>query len=256
MRNVVQSIETPKDLSASNSSAERRKLLRVRTYLPVSVEIVDESGESSALRAVATDVAVEGLKLKSTSFQPEVGQTVRVNTVNALGSSGTQLGAIHCQVLWVQRTNREILVGLRYADNRDNMLRSWVRYLLQELGFDEKCTFQRQRFADGSGIPARIHAYEQSDPGPQSAEGKVCNLGVSGALLETKAEFKAGEAVEVELSLWRILPRLKVRGQVVEVKENANQRTYLHSIQFGIIPGQDMRLLGNYVINQLNQACA
>ncbi len=254
MRNVIQSIETPKDLSASSSSAERRKLLRVRTYLPVSVAGLDEA-EPVTVRAVATDIAVEGLKLKSTTFCPEVGQTVRVNPVNALGA-GTELGAIHCQVLWVQRGIRENLVGLRYADNRDNMLRSWVRYLLQELGFDEKCTFQRQRFAEGGGIPARIHACEQVLEGVQSAEGKVCNLGVSGALLETKSEFKAGDTVEVEMSLWRILPRLKLRGQVVDVKENGSQRTYLHSIQFGVIPGQDMRLLGNYVINQLNQACA
>lgn len=257
MRNIIQSIEIPKELDSSLNSGERRKIVRVQCYLPVWLVAAD--GQPSPLRGVVTNVAVDGLKLKVFGYLPAVGEVLKIEPQSQLGpvENGASPIPIQCQIQWIEQRPREVLVGVRFSDSRENMIRSWVRYMLAELGFDEKCTFQRQRTAEGKGIPVRMIGGEPVQAGhpnqPTSCEGLIRNLGISGALVETRQEFQVGQEVALEMSLWRILPSLTLHGRVVEVRESHNQQSNFVSVQFGIIAGPQMKLLGNYVINQINQ---
>lgn len=131
------------------------------------------------------------------------------------------------------------------------MLRSWVRYVLQELGFDENATYQKRRLLDQKAIPARV----LHGDAPMN-DARVTSLGISGALLESRHELPRGSRIEIEMSLWRILPTLAVPAQVLNVREDPQTRTFLHSMQFGTLEPGQIRLLGNYVINQINQTSA
>ena len=87
-------------------------------------------------------------------------------------------------------------------------------------------------------------------------DARVTSLGISGALLESRHELARGSRIEIEISLWRILPTLAVPAQVLSVREDPVTRTFLHSMQFGALEAPQIRLLGNYVINQINQTSA
>ena len=245
LRNVIQAIETNEGVDGTPSVAERRRILRVRSYFPVLLEIDGEQ-----FRATVTDLGIEGIKLKCPHGVLDTGQTFMVRS--AASMPGQDFGGVYCQALWIKPTRRDTIVGCRYADTRENMLRSWVRYVLQELGFDETCTYQRRRLAEQQSIPARVRHQGQSI----LSDARVTSLGIGGALLESRDELPRGTQVELEMSLWRILPTLSMPAQVLDVREDPSTRTFLHSMQFGTLQGPQIRLLGNYVINQINQTSA
>ena len=245
LRNVIQAIETPEGIEGTPNLAERRRILRVRSYFPV---VLDVDGQQ--FRGTVTDIGVEGIKLKSPQATFTAGQTFVVHCANS--APGFEFGGVQCQVLWIKPAGRDNIVGCRYADTREKMLRSWVRYVLQELGFDETSTYQRRRLAEQRAIPARVRHNGQN----VLSDARVTSLGIGGALLESRDELPPGVQVDLEMSLWRILPTLAVTAQVLEVREDPTTRTYLHSMHFGVLQGAQIRLLGNYVINQINQTSA
>jgi hypothetical protein len=244
LRNVIQSIEAldPRDLP--ENLAERRRALRIKTYCHVEVSV-----EGQNYKGIVTDMGLEGMRLKSQTAPLVVGLEVNLRCQQPMGVG--ELGVVRCQVLWVQRVGREFVAGLRYADTRDNMKRSWVRHLLQELGFDDSRTFQRRRHMRVDGfIPARIFFGEESllpDP-------RVINLGIGGALVESRHETPAEQDVELEISLWRILPTLCLPARIIEVRQEPGNGIYLHCLQFGDLTPEQIRLLGNYIINFINQS--
>ena len=242
LRNAIQAIETHEGYEGIPTPAERRRILRVRSYFPALIEAEGANG-----KATVTDLGIEGLRLRNAPNTFETGQVVLIHCSTSI--PGHDFGPVRCQVLWSRNEGREIQLGCRYADTKENMLRSWVRYVLQELGFDESCTYQKRRLTGQHAIPARVHQEGQA----VMPDAKVISLGISGALLESRHELPRSSLVDLELSLWRILPTLAVPAQVLETREDPATRTFLHSMQFGTLQVPQIRLLGNYVINQINQ---
>ena len=194
MRNVIQSIEAMDAQEISQSLAEKRRGLRVRSYAQVRVKLGDEEH-----KAVVTELGVDGLRLKSMEAPLAEGQELEV----FYGSTpaGAEAGPVRVQLAWVQRSGRELIGGARYADTRDNMRRSWVRYLLQEIGYDESHTYQRRKFIRvDAAIPARIFHGDECIV----AEARLVNIGIGGALLESTVPLVKGAVHTVEMSLWRI----------------------------------------------------
>ncbi len=243
LRNVIQSIEATEAGELSDNLSERRRALRVRCYAHVELTIDGEK-----YKGVATDIGLEGIRVKSVGAPLIAGSDIAVRYPGS--TPGFELGVVRCQVLWAQRVGREFVAGLRYADSKENMRRSWIRYLLMELGFDETRTYQRRKHirVDGS-LPARVF----SEGEQFLVEPRVVNLGVGGALLEARNEGVRGIPVEVEISLWRILPTLCLAGHVIDVRQEPGTGLWLHSVQFTALDSDQIKLLGNYVINMINQ---
>jgi hypothetical protein len=244
LRNVIQSIEVLDARDLPENLGERRRALRIKTYCHVEISI-----EGQTYKGVVTDMGLEGLRIKSQTAPMVVGLEFNVRCLQPMGVN--DLGNVRCQSLWVQRVGRELVSGMKYADTRENMKRSWVRHLLQELGFDDSRTFQRRKYMRiDSSIPARIFQGEESllpDP-------RVVNLGIGGALVESRHETPAEQDVELEISLWRILPTLALPARIIDVRQEPGNQIYLHSLQFGDLTAEQTRLLGNYIINFINQA--
>lgn len=243
LRNVIQSIEAlePKDIS--ENLAERRRALRIRSYCLVQLAVDGEQHKGTV-----TDIGLEGIRLKSLSAPLVIGAEVAVSYPKS--TPGFELGVVRCVVLWSQKVGREMVAGLRYNDTKENMRRSWVRYVLTELGFDEARTYQRRRHirVDGS-IPARLFQGEES----LVPDARVVNLGIGGALVETRNEVPKGIDADLEISLWRILPTLCLSGAILDVRQEPGTGFFLVSIQFGALQADQIKLLGNYIINLINQ---
>ena len=240
LRNVIQSIESMDAREISQSLAEKRRGLRVRSYAQVRL------GEH---KAVVTELGVDGLRMKSMEAPLAEGQELEV--IYASPPEDAEAGPVKVQVAWVQRSGRELIAGARYADSHDNMRRSWVRFLLQEIGFDETRTFQRRKFIRvDAAIPARIFR----DQDCIQAEARLVNLGIGGALLESDAPLAKGPIFTVEMSLWRILPTLRLPAAVLDSRQDADSGRVLTSLQFGSMEAAQVKLLGNYIINMINQS--
>jgi hypothetical protein len=242
LRNVFQSIEAMDAQQISRNLAEKRRALRVKSYAQVQLTC-----EGQGYRGTVTELGVEGLRLKSLEAPLSQGQSLEV--LYELPEEVEERGSVRVEVAWVQRVGREMVAGARYVDSRENMRKSWVRLLLQEIGFDDSRTYQkRQHLRVDTTIPARMFQHDQLLGG----EHRVVNLGIGGALLHSSLPLERGGIYSLEMSLWRILPTLRLPVGVIEVRPDTAEG-HLISLQFGEMDPPQVKVLGNYIINMINQ---
>lgn len=242
LRNVFQSIEAMDAQQISRNLAEKRRALRVKSYAQVQVTC-----EGQQYRGTVTELGIEGLRLKS--LEAPLAQGQALDLCYDLPEEVEERGPVRVQVAWVQRVGRELVAGARYVDSRENMRKSWVRLLLQEIGFDDSRIYQkRQHLRVDTTIPSRIFQHDQLLGG----EHRVVNLGIGGALLHSTEALDKGAIYSLEMSLWRILPTLRLPVGVIEVRPDP-AGGHLISLQFGEMDAPQVKLLGNYIINMINQ---
>lgn len=244
LRNVIQSIESMDAQEISQSLTEKRRGVRVKSYAQVRAQVGDQDH-----KAIVTELGVDGCRFKSMEAPLVQGQEVELRYASEV--EGADVGPVRVQVAWVQKSGRDLVAGARYVDSRENMRRSWVRFLLTEIGFDDTRTYQRRKFirVDAS-IPSRI--FDGSEV--VIPEARLVNIGIGGCLLESASSLEKGREVTVEMSLWRILPTLRLPAIVIETRHDSEAGFYLTSLKFGSIDSAQVKLLGNYVINMINQS--
>lgn len=252
LRNKIQGLEATDPDFPQLSLAERRKKLRVRTY--IRLEFATEEGRASA---IVTDLSLDGLRMRCQKPLKE-GDQVEVFFPDSSDKENT--GSVRCKAVWLQTLNQvgraSYEAGLSFEDSRDNMQRSWVRYVLEQLGFDENKTFQKRKFLRVKGqIPARVFTSYEGEP----VVGEVVNLGVGGALLALDAPLDKDHQIHCEICLWRILPPLRLPCRVMNVVEDTEHEgdgppRHLHSLLFLGMDTEEVKLLGNYVIFLINQS--
>lgn len=256
LRNKIQGLEATDPDFPQLSLAERRKKLRVRTYIRLEIVVGD-----SVASAIVTDLSVTGLRIR-TSFAIEEGDSVEVRfpsgPVEESAETANPLSAVLCRAVWVTamgspgRTSYE--AGLSFQGDSVATERSWVRYVLEQLGFDEKKTFQKRKYLRASGkVPARVYLSNSDD----AISGEILNLGVGGALLVSTTALKKDAPIHCEVCLWRILPALRLPCKVMSVRQDhtvdSDVPHYLHSLLFLGMDTEQVKLLGNYVIYLINQ---
>lgn len=260
LRNKIQGLEATDPDFPQLSLTERRKKLRVRTY--IRLEYSTAEGRASA---IVTDLSLDGLRMRCQKPLQD-GEQVEVFFPDSSDTANT--GSVRCKAVWLQDLSQDRAgtgrargpasyeAGLHFEDSRDNMQRSWVRYVLEQLGFDENKTFQKRKFLRVKGqIPARVFtAYEG-----ESLTGEVVNLGVGGALLALDTPLEKDHQIHCEICLWRILPPLRLPCRVMNVAVDAEHEgegppRHLHSLLFLGMDTEEVKLLGNYVIFLINQS--
>lgn len=259
LRNKIQGLEATDPDFPQLSLAERRKKLRVRTY--IRLEYATEEGRN---QAIVTDLSLDGMRMRC---QKPLKNGEKVEVFFPDSSEKVSTGSVRCKAVWLQdleqgpagrgfgRTAYE--AGLSFEDSRDNMQRSWVKYVLEQLGFDENKTFQKRRYLRAQGqIPARVFTVHNGE----ALAGEVVNLGVGGALLALDSPLTKDQQIHCEICLWRILPSLRLSCKIMGVSEDSEERgeggapRYLHSLLFLGMDTEEVKLLGNYVIFLINQS--
>ncbi|MFA5506132.1 MAG: PilZ domain-containing protein [Vulcanimicrobiota bacterium] len=250
LRNKIQGLEATDPDFPQLSLAERRKKLRVRTYIRMDLQ----AGASKS-SAIITDLSLSGMRIR-TSLGLKQGDPVEVAFPEAENTQNTR--AIDSHVIWVTelgpagRASYE--VGLSFDESQVGKEDSWIRYVLEQLGFDESKTFQKRKYLRAGGrVPARIYTV---NPG-ETITGEVLNLGVGGALLASETPLDKDTQIHCEICLWRILPPLRLPCKVMGVREDLLESEgspqYLHSLLFLGMDTEQVKLLGNYVIHLINQ---
>ena len=220
---------------------ERRRLIRLRCDYQVQCTCRDQH-----FSARVVDIGLNGMRL----FSEE-----RLKTQSKLQidrpDSVPELEAeqVLCQVRWCRkrRNSEGYEAGVQYSDTEGNVKRSWVRFLLKELGFDERSIFTRRKAVRAEGqVPAQL----SGDDG-RSLAGIVVNLGVGGAFFEGVASYDSGSAIRIRLGVGDRGKSLELPGSVVTTRFHSETETYQSSIRFSELSGPQVRLLGDYIIQLL-----
>jgi c-di-GMP-binding flagellar brake protein YcgR len=223
------------------SADERRRLIRLRCQYTVQCVVEEEQ-----FAAEVADMGLNGMRLKldqrlkagSKIFVYHPAQVDRVENEYVL-----------CQVRWCRkrRDAESFEAGLQYVDTPGNMRRSWVKFLLKELGFDERAIYTRRKSIRAE---ARLSGVLLGEDG-RKHEGTVINLGAGGALFEGHVAPAHGSSIRLRLGPWLRFRALEVPGVALHSKRTREGGPYLVSIRFDELKPAQVRSLGQYVVTLL-----
>ncbi len=215
---------------------ERRELVRLECLY----DIHGKTAAGKKFQGQIVDMGMKGMKLR-TFEQVKAGDILSITYPVPILE--IPMDTVVCKVLWTQTRPRDyvLFAGLGYAEDEKAMSRSWVKYLLKQLGFSKEKIFQKRKYVRAECfVPARI-LYK---PG-QWVEGKLYNLGVGGALIEAAAPIETGDPLEINIGPFEDLPGFSISGTAVCRREES--RRHLHGIEFGDPNASQLRNLGKYL---------
>lgn len=224
------------------SPEERRQLIRLKCSYDVNCIVGNRSFPAKVI-----DIGLNGLRL-------EIPQRLRVGAViyvqRPKPNSRFNNEHVMCSVRWCRkrRKSSQLEAGLKYGDTPGNMRRSWVRFLLKELGFDERAIYSRRKAIRAD---SRITGKMINDQG-ETIQGLVVNLGVGGALFESGKAFGPGNEVRLHLGPDKRLPALDLAATVISTRKSDDG--HLSSLRFIGPERRQVKVLGDYVIKLLDDA--
>jgi hypothetical protein len=231
LKGLVQS-KAPEDWAYT----ERRELIRLECLF----EIEGRNAQGRKFQGQIVDMGLKGMKLRT--FEPlKRGDLISITyPVPILEVS---LDTVRCKVLWTQPRSRDfvLFVGLVYAEDEKTMARSWIKYLLKQLGFSKERIYQKRKYARAECfVPAKM-VYGAG----KVVEGRLFNLGVGGALVEAAAPLEDGEKIELHVGPYEELPAIYLPGRLVSRRSEA--RRFLHGVEFSDLNASQARSLGRYL---------
>lgn len=219
---------------------ERRQLVRLECQF--DIEGKTEAGKK--FKGQIVDMGMKGMKLK-TFEQVKSGDVLFITY--PIPIIEVPNATMRCKVLWTQTRSRDyvMFVGLQYAEDEKTMARSWAKYVLKQLGFSKERIYQKRKFARAECfVPAKM-AYGAG----KVVDGRLYNLGVGGALVESPEPLADGTPIELRVGPYEDLPHCSLPGRVAS--RRAEARRFLHGIEFADLNAAQTRILGRYLFHLL-----
>ncbi|CAN0442646.1 unnamed protein product, partial [Phaeothamnion confervicola] len=216
---------------------EQRGLIRLRCDYQVECE----SGPVR-LKARVVDIGLNGMRL---FLDDRLGASAKLRVHSPASFTGTHSESVDCHVRWCRKRRKVegYEIGVQYDGKPGSMRRSWVKFLLKELGFDERSIFTRRKSirADGSIRGQMI------GPEGRALTGTIRNLGAGGALFETPNSLPSGTPVRLRVGPWRRLQAIELPAVVLSARDSQC------TLRFGELTASQVRRLGNYVLHLLKE---
>lgn len=214
---------------------ERRDLTRIRCHYDVGYQFGSKKHQGQIV-----DMSLGGMKLRC--FQPPaVGDIVEVSY--KVPAVNIQNQTIPCKVQWVRSRDRDFVqfVGLAYDASDDVLRKSWVKMVLKQLGFRPDKIFQRRKYVRAECfVPVRV-VYQRV----KAFEGRLYNLGIQGALIESQTELGIEELVELEIGPFESLPYFTVMGRVAQ--QTKQHKNVMLGVKFDEMSDKATDCLGRYL---------
>jgi hypothetical protein len=241
LRQLLDGVVAFFQVRSPSKSEERRRLIRLRCDYQVQC-VVDQTSFTARI----ADMGLNGMRIRlSTKLKP--GSKIFVYHPSR-AQDKVEEEYVLCEVRWCRRRrdSEELEAGLKYADITGNMRRSWVKFLLKELGFDERAIYTRRKLirADSSMVGLLL-----CDDG-QAVQGTVVNLGAGGALFESLQSFHPTARVRLSLGPLGKLRPLEVSGIILHIRPTDQGQLHT-SIRFEDLKASQVKLLGQYVVQLL-----
>ncbi|HXE73059.1 MAG TPA: PilZ domain-containing protein [Candidatus Nitrosotenuis sp.] len=243
LESLVEGLKALVQGRGGSSVEDKRRLIRLRCHFKVTC-----AQERRAFEAAVTDMGLGGMRLK---VPERLKPGERVTVTNPAVEGKGLLDSVRCAVVWCrkQRHSEQLEVGVRYDDTPANMARSWVKFVLRNLGFDERAIYQkRKNIRAATSLPCHMELTSGK------TEGRVVNLGVGGALVQSDYELPTGGRILLRIGPWQRLPALELGGQVRSGRFVPEGQVWLHGVRFINLSPAQVEVLGRYVITILRES--
>jgi PilZ domain-containing protein len=160
--------------------------------------------------------------------------------------------AFEVEVMWCRPSgvdSDELSVGVRYKKFGEDLKGTWVYTLLSEIGLTGSAVYQKRkhvRLATTQKVFLRDEA-----TGRHILEGRVNNISVGGALIESAFSMKRDRRVLALIGPSVNSPTLSIHAKVINSRSDIDEGCHLISLQFVEMTNHHLRALEDLVIAML-----
>ena len=154
------------------------------------------------------------------------------------------------EVMWCRGNADEGLsAGVRYKKFGEDLKGTWVYTLLSEIGLTGSAVYQKRKHAR-LATTQKVFLRDEAT-GRHIMEGRVNNLSVGGALVESAFSMKRGRRVLALIGPSANSPTLSIHAQVINSRSDIDEGCPLISLQFVEMNNEQLGALENLVIAML-----
>lgn len=235
-RRLTMSQGEPESLSPQESRTSPRIICSYRVQLKSGVQ----NFTASVVDIGTTGLRVEGL--------PEVqeGQVFEISYPYA-GSGGA---AFDVKAMW-SRPGRdgERVAGFCFVKQGEQLKGTWIYPLLSELGLTGNAVFQKRKHLRLS-VKRKVFLRDD-ESGRHLLVGRLSNLSVGGALVQSAFELEKGRRVVAIMGPSPDRPRLTIRAEVIGVKMDEDDGHRLISLRFVEMDDAQLKDLEQIIMEML-----
>lgn len=220
-RLVLRPAESGEDFKPDDNRTSPRILCDYRVEL---------KGKTERFTASAVDIGKTGLRVEGVPTL-EVGQVYEISYPYAGGKGPS--ASFEAEVMWCRPSRKhqgELVAGFRFVRQGDELKGTWVHTLLTELGLAGNAVYQKRRHLR---LSTRRKVYLRDlETGRHLLVGRLSNLSVGGALVQSAYELQKGRQVLALIGGSVERPTLTIGAEVIEVRMDPEEGHRLLSLQF------------------------
>lgn len=242
--------QTRQPVTAADTPGQKRKLTRMRCEYRVDCYV-----EGKSFPGMVVDMSLTGMRLQVTK-PVKAGSllSIKYDTATAyMTNKKFDIDTVHTRVIWCRkrREGNTLECGVSYTDTDDIMSRSWVKFILKQLGFEMHGIMDRRKHV-------RVKAMLAGELGPASStidfdDGVIVNLGAGGCLFEGPVNMRPGTRVSVRIGPLPGQDVLTVEGKIAQANKLPDENRWRLGIQFEQMTDGEVDLLGKYIAGLVHE---
>lgn len=199
-------------------------------------------------KASIVDIGTTGMRLDGV---PKVEKGDKVSISFPYSDSFTEENAFEVEVMWCRENSstEDLSAGVRYQQFGEKLKGTWVYTLLSEIGLTGNAVYQKRKHVR-LATTQKVFLRDEST-GRHILEGRVNNLSVGGALVESAFSMKRGRRVLALIGPSANSPTLSIRAKVINSRTDIDEGCHLISLQFVELTKEQLSSLESLVIAML-----
>lgn len=199
-------------------------------------------------KASIVDIGTTGMRLDGV---PRVGKGDVVRISFPFADAFTEEHAFDVEVMWCRENPNtdDLSAGVRYRQFGEKLKGTWVYTLLSEIGLTGNAVYQKRKHVR-LATTQKVFLRDEST-GRHILEGRVNNLSVGGALVESAFSMKRGRRVLALIGPSANSPTLSIRAKVINSRTDIDEGCHLISLQFVDLQKDQLASLESLVIAML-----
>lgn len=199
-------------------------------------------------KASIVDIGTTGMRLEGI---PKLEKGEKIGVSYPFSEHFQEDHGFDVEVMWCRTTphSDDLTAGVRYLNQGEKLKGTWVYTLLTEIGLTGNAVYQKRkhvRLATTQKVFLR-----DDDTGRHILEGRVNNVSVGGALIESAFSMKRGRRVLALIGPSANSPTLSVHAKVINSRADSEEGCHLISLQFVELTKDQLSSLESLVIAML-----
>jgi hypothetical protein len=199
-------------------------------------------------KASITDIGVTGMRIEGVP-PLEKGERFEISYPFAEGFRPEH--SFEVEVMWCRprEIDDDLVAGVGYLKSGDELKGTWVHTLLSEVGLMGDAVYQKRkhvRLATTQKVFFRDVA-----SGHHILEGRVNNISIGGALVESDSDMRPGRRVLALIGPKVNFPTLSIHATVLASRLDPEEGHHLLSLQFVDLTREELRELEGLVVAML-----